>query len=429
MNEHALDAMIYAWMVIKEKEENKMEGIYLGKITSYAFYEGEVALSFDNEREIRASEILYSNGDYILVESDEVIKTNDELLKLRDRVKELEDAKAKVAELEKKLAAAKSNETYWRDRKEEEEEYHHYWLNTYNLAVEHAKNKGVRIIMTSEDEENNAGVILVENKKAEKLENTNQRLRQRICAAYSEKQIYWRNTYYAAVEAAKNEGVTIVSQDPYFDHNVARVKVTNIRADELEKQIKRLEEDNSIKASALISAKDRGDYWLREHSVKSRMYQELEEKHDAKWSAMMQAFKDKGVEVIYMGEEDGKPIIDIKIPGWESDKELVRKVSKQCSDIRADKFRLEGERDELKERCDILRKELDDLKSKKVAEVRYEYKPDCFAVIYTMRDGSKQTISTDVASDIYAIHIACGFEAEEHDCKDCKYCRYDGGMG
>lgn len=142
-------------------------------------------------------------------------------------IPELNEAKKKVEDLEKKLAAAKSNETYWRDRKEEEEEFHHYWWHTYNLTVAHAANTGVRISMTGDDKENNVGVILVKNEKVEELE--------------------------------------------------------------------------------------------------------------AKWSAMLQALKEKGVEVLYMGEEDGKPNIDIKIP-----------------------------------EIDNLKKELEDLKSKTVAEARSE---------------------------------------------------------
>ena len=85
-------------------------------------------------------------------------------------IPELNEAKKKISELEQKLRIAESRETYWRDRKEEEEDYHHYWLHTYNLAVAHAANKGVNIFMTGEDKENNVGVILVKNEKAEELE-------------------------------------------------------------------------------------------------------------------------------------------------------------------------------------------------------------------------------------------------------------------
>lgn len=463
MNEHALDAMIYAWMVMKEKEESSMEGIFLGQAVDGVFSIDKTKLTFEHERRTNESHsaIRYSDCDYVLVESDDVIKTNDELLKLRDKVKrltnectdwktryskannelfqkglaygtlegvyknekiagelllkdrdalkekvdkleaelteikttrtlreayiagvekgceslreerdrwknrcnsvmtdiaksleangieftlkevhgngnwdvvidipELNEAKKKVEDLEKKLAAAKSNETYWRDRKEEEEDYHHYWLHTFDRAVKQAADKGIHIDVRGTDEECNAGVVVVDNVKAEELkkrvvalEKTNNNLNQKIGAVDNALE-YWNNTYNDIVIAGKKVGVKIDIKGKRSDSNAGFVYVTNEKAIEL-----------------MVKVSDTKHWYSK------------------KWQAMLDTLKDKGIEVIYMGEQDGKPIIDIKVPGWDDDKKWVNTFAKDCADFRADKFRLERERDELKEQCDILRKD------------------------------------------------------------------------
>lgn len=54
-----------------------------------------------------------------------------------------------------------------------------------------------------------------------------------------------------------------------------------------------------------------------------------------------------------------------------------------------------------------LEKELKDLKSKTVAEIRYEWHSDCFSVIYTKCDGTKEVVGMDLAGDIDATSISC----------------------
>ena len=480
-----------------------------------------------------------------------------ESLTLEFDIPELNEAKKKVEDLEKKLAASKSNETFWRDRKEEEEDYHHYWLHTFdravkqaadkgihidvrgtdedcnagvvvvdnvkakdlekqmvetfadlekrlaatksketywvhtfNRAVTQAEQKGVYIGVSGNDEKNNAGVVIVDNGKANELESqivqmedANQKLRQRISAADEEieelKSQYtsrpatgWRNTYYSAVEMAKAEGVTIELQDWDLKANVAHLKVMNHRAANLERQIKRLEDDNAAKGDhwkrnyeelteywdntykdivaagkkvgVKIDLKGRkpdgnvGTVYITNEKALELMVNVSDTKHEynKKWQAMLNALKAKGVEVIYMGEQDGKPCVDVKIPGWDSDKEWVTTFSKRVAELLADKFGLESERDELKEQCDILRKdgvlkgqqclklkadldalkkeygrvlsELAELKSENVAEVRYDFRPNCLTIIYTKRDGSKQSISMDSSEAIDATSISCG---------------------
>ena len=135
---------------------------------------------------------------------------------------------------------------------------------------------------------------------------------------------------------------------------------------------------------------------------KSRNYWEerckfFETKHEAKWSAMLQTLKEKGVEVIYMGEEGGKPIIDVKIP--------------EIGD---------------------LRKELEELKSKNIAEVRYEWHPDCFTVIYTKCDGTKETVGMDLAGDTDEKCTMGAFVCRSFNipqCKKCKNHRYFANTG
>lgn len=217
---------------------------------------------------IDVSKVLEANGVEFTVKAIDGNKWNVII-----DIPELNEAKKKITDLEQKLEAAKSNVTYWYNRKEDEEEFHHYWWHTYNLAVAQAANTGVRIFINGVDKENNVGVIQVKNEKVEEFE--------------------------------------------------------------------------------------------------------------AKWSAMLQALKEKGVEVIYMGEEDGKPNIDVKIP--------------EIGD---------------------LKKELDDLNSKTVAEARYEIKPGCLTLIFTMCDGSEQVFGMDSSEAIDATSISCGTVPK---CSSCSH--------
>lgn len=56
-----------------------------------------------------------------------------------------------------------------------------------------------------------------------------------------------------------------------------------------------------------------------------------------------------------------------------------------------------GESDAMARNYRRLKKKLDDMESKTVAEVRYELNPNGFTLIYTMCDGSKQMIGMDLA--------------------------------
>lgn len=68
-------------------------------------------------------------------------------------------------------------------------------------------------------------------------------------------------------------------------------------------------------------------------------------------------------------------------------------------------------------------KELEDLKSKTVAEARYEWKDGGFALIYTMCDGSKKNARMDLSESIDATVISCGTVPK---CSSCKNHRYYG---
>lgn len=269
MTKHALDAMIYAWMVMKEKEESSMEGIYVGKVKRSVINKDDVNLLFiDHRQDIHhLSEVIdYEDTAYCLVPTNDIIINNDELLKLREQVKKLEKA----------FTAIQS--------------------------------------------------------KRESLDIQNESLKEAI--------------------------------------------------DSLKNKIKRLEDDNAAKADALILAKDRGDYWVREHAAKAIEYQELERKHDAKWSAMTEALKDKGVEVIYMGEEDGKPCVDVKVP--------------EIDILRKDFVTRGQELEDLRKEIEDLRKEIEDLKSKKVAACTLEAGADGrLKFIYTYMDGHNEPANVD----------------------------------
>ena len=422
-----------------------MEGIFLGQAVDGVFSIDKTKLTFEHERRTHESHsaIRYSDCDYVLVESDDVIKTNDELLKLREKVSELEEeltkikttrnlreayiagvekgceslreerdywkdrfgsvvidvskvlesngveftvkaidgnkwnvgidipelneAKKKVEDLEKKLKAAKSNEAYWRDRKEEEEDYHHYWLHTFDRVVKQAAEKGIHIGVRGNDEECNAGVVVVDNMKAEELEKrvvtlekTNKNLNQKIGAADNALE-YWNNTYNDIVIAGKNVGVKIDIKGKKPDSNAGFVYVTN---------------ETGLGLAYKLS--------------------DMKHRHDEKWQAMLNALKAKGVEVIYMGEGDSKPIIDVKIPEIDILRKDGALKGQQCLKLKADL-------NDLKKEYGRVLSELAELKSKTVAEARYEWKPDCFTLIYTMCDGSKQTADTDLSHG----HINC----------------------
>jgi hypothetical protein len=111
-----------------------------------------------------------------------------------------------------------------------------------------------------------------------------------------------------------------------------------------------------------------------------------------------------------MGEQDNKPIIDVKIPGWDSDKEWVRTFSKQCADLRGDKFGLESERDELKEQCDILRKDgvLKGQQCLKLKEDLNALKKEYGRVLSELAELKSKTVADFKAK-------------KEAECKDCKY--------
>ena len=51
MNDHAVDAMLYAWTVLKEKEENSMDGIYVGKVKRSVINKDNVNLLFIDHRQ------------------------------------------------------------------------------------------------------------------------------------------------------------------------------------------------------------------------------------------------------------------------------------------------------------------------------------------------------------------------------------------
>lgn len=241
-------------------------------------------------------------------------------------IPKLNEAKKKVEDLEKKLKAAKSNETFWRDRKEEEEEYHHYWLHTFDRVVKQAADKGIHIDVRGTDEDCNAGIVVVDNVKAE----------------------------------------------------------------ELEKQIKRLEDDNSAKAEAVINAKDRGDYYKGESDAMARNYRNLEKSQEKKWSAMTEALKAKGVEVIYMGEEDDKPLVDVKIPKLDA---LHRKADARAHQI-----------DILRKDCIVLgqtiedlKREIEALKSRTLDNV--EIRLSCGDIVWTYCDGFVHVSSGIISAD------------------------------
>lgn len=100
-------------------------------------------------------------------------------------------------------------------------------------------------------------------------------------------------------------------------------------------------------------------------------------------------------------DSDGNWNITIDIPELNKMKYENEQLNQRVKNLECiNKFR-DFENSELK-------KELKDLKSKTIAEVRFEWKPDCFTAIYTMCDGSKQTTGIDFSESVDATSISCG---------------------
>lgn len=388
-------------------------------------------------------------------------------------IPELNEAKKKVEDLEKKLAASKSNEAYWRDRKEEEEDYHHYWHYTFDRAVKQAAEKGVYIAIAGKDDDCNAGIVVVENKKTTDLESqvvqmedANQKLRKRISAVdeeleaatkrgdywkskYDDLAEYWDNTYKDIVACGAKVGVKIEFKGDKSDSNAGFVYVTNEMA---------LDQAYNLNRTRQM--------------------------HDKKWQAMTEALKAKGVEVIYMGEEGGKPVIDVKIPKldelqkdfedlnakyinrgskiecleldlrdsknkdnkyeklfieatnmkdyWYSTYyEAVRQSWSQGVSIRIDRANLKdnvGIVQVNNERAEELKKEIEDLKSKKVATATLEACDDGgLKFIYTYMDGHNEAASF---ADLCKNYVAFDAESLSHGtvpkCSSCAHYMYKG---
>lgn len=102
--------------------------------------------------------------------------------------------------------------------------------------------------------------------------------------------------------------------------------------------------------------------------------------YNKKWQAMLDALKDKGVEVIYMGEQDGKPCVDVKIP-----------------------------------EIDILKKELEALKSRTLDNV--EIRLSCGDIVWTYCDGFVQ-VSSGISGIITADEIVTGTVPK---CSSCSH--------
>lgn len=458
-------------------------------------------------------------------------------------IPELNEAKKKIAELETKVKVAESKESYWRDRKEEEEDHHHYWLHTFNRVVKLAADIGVNINVCGMDKEYNVGIIVVDNAKAAELKSqvttltdSNKKLNQQVLQLEKDYQNlnqkygaadnaleYWNNTYNDIVIAGKKVGVKIDIRGKRSDSNAGFVYVTNEKVEALERQIKRLEEDNS-------ADKNRGDHWKRNYEDLAEYWDntckdlvatgkkvgvkiefkgdksdsntgnfditnekaielmvnvsDTKHEYNKKWQAMLNALKAKGIEVIYMGEQDSKPIIDVKVPKldelqkdfedlnvkyinrgskiecleldlrdsknkdnkyeklfieatnmkdyWYSTYyEAVRQSWNQGVSIRIDRANLKdnvGIVQVNNERAEELKKELEDLKSKKISTCSLEAGADgVLKFIYTYMDGHNEAAHINCLCKNYvaidAENISCGTVPK---CKSCAHYMHKG---
>jgi len=358
----------------------------------------------------------------------------DENQKLKDRIKELEDQLTdqkkkydkKLCEAFMETNTALHNGVYrliaidkeiedlkkQAEQIEELEKDRDYWKDRYAKANNELFQKDLAYVALEEayKKEKAAGEVLLKDRDIAYITGV-----EKSCESLKEERDAWKRRFDKAdkmVADLKKENQTLTDRNSELDKELDRIRNLSIDSiskallpfgvhvglvnpkgpgtfeldvdipelTEAKKKIKRLED-------ALILAKDRGDYWCREHGVKTREYQKLERKHDTKWSAMLQALKEKGVEVLYMGEEDGKPNIDVKIPAIGD-----------------------------------LKKELDDLKSKTVAEVRCEWHSDCFTAIYTKCNGTKEVVGMDSAGDTDEKSTMGAFVCRTFNIPQCKNC-------
>lgn len=190
MNEDALDAMIYAWRVMKEKEEKTiMEGIFMGKIVGSCSRISEedgkrcASIYFHDTESNVCSKLSHYNKTYSLVLSDDVIKTNDDLAE--------------------------------------------YWDNTCKDLVATGEKVGVKIEFKGDKSDSNVGDFDIINKKAIEL-----------MVKVSDTKHGYNKKWQAMLDALKAKGVEVIYMGEEDEKPCVDVKVPEI--DILKKELEAL---------------------------------------------------------------------------------------------------------------------------------------------------------------------------------------------
>lgn len=342
------------------------------------------------------SELLECPDEYVLCHAGDIIKAQDEIMKLKDQVKELEGQLADTKEKSDKILYETYMETsaalyesanklifidkVFTDLKKENQD-----LKERNEELEKSFDASIKNASFWHDKEKNV------EEQLENLKKDRDYWKDRFCSVVTDvSKTLSANGVEFTVKAIDGNKWNVGIDIPELNEMKSENELLKTKVDALEKENQslkdRLDQELSFMGDSYTKSIEKSrDYWEERCKI-------FEAKHEAKWSAMLQALKEKGVEVLYMGKEGVKPIIDVKIP--------------EVGD---------------------LRKELEDLKSKTVAEARYEFKPGCLTLIYTMCDGSEQVFGMDSSEAIDATAISCGRLVPK--CKACKNHRYFANTG
>lgn len=206
------------------------------------------------------------------------------------------------------------------------------------------------------------------------------------------------------------------------------------RIDELEVKCDRLEQDNGIKADALIAAKDRGDYWKHKYHDMEREFNLLKQKYDVifdagnlhrdeciklrdkveklgdRWDAMYASLKERGVKVLYLGDVDGYPVIDVKFADErhlystqnKKDKEEIEKLTAEVADLRNIQCFLDSRNTSLTIENAELRQELAWYTAEHTVEFLYEKHENNKHIIgWTEVSGGKYELTFRTPNNIY----------------------------
>lgn len=224
---------------------------------------------------------------------------------------------------------------------------------------------------------------------------------------------YWYGTYYEAVRQSWSQGVSIRIVEANLKDNIGTVQVNNERAEDLKKENQVLKDRNSELEKDFNAAVENAKFWHdREKEVEEKLEDLKKENQTLKAKAVINSvYGLTSAELECVKSENSELKKDLKAANKQLDK-------------------MDADIDELKNKNRDLEKEL--AESKTFSEVRYEWHPDCFTVIYTKCDGTKEVVGMDLADDTDEKCTMGAFVCRSLNipqCKKCKNHRYFANTG